>query len=45
LTSSNDRGTVDGITKDAKIQRPTQLLALRQIYYLYARLKDQMVEV
>jgi VCBS repeat-containing protein len=38
IDSSNDRGTVDGITKDAKIERPTQLLATASALYFTQRL-------
>ncbi len=40
IDSSNDRGTVDGITKDAKIERPTQAFSsLRQLYILRIKIK------
>ncbi|MDC6480682.1 Ig-like domain-containing protein [Flavobacteriaceae bacterium] len=38
IDSSNDRGTVDGITKNAKIERPTQLLATASALYFTQRL-------
>ena len=40
IDSSNDRGTVDGITKDAKIERPTQLLATASALYFTQRLNS-----
>ena len=38
IDSSNDRGTVDGISKDAKIERPTQLLATSSALYFTQRI-------
>jgi len=40
IDSSNDRGTVDGITKDAKIEKPTQLLATASALYFTQRLNS-----